>query len=110
MKDKNTQQNFVVKLKNKNWWQRTRGLVLSSCAIAFQIILIFLLSFYAHRSYNFQQVIVSQNDHRKILHEDSIQDYKDSRREKQLELIYYRLSDIDKTIKDTYKLIRRVKK
>jgi hypothetical protein len=102
MKDKNTQQNFVVKLKNKNWWQRNRGLVLSSCAIAFLIILIFLLSFFAHRSYNFQQVTVFRRD--------SIQSYKDSTREKQFELIYYRLSDIDKTIKDTYKLIRRVKK
>ena len=110
MKDKNTQQNFVVKLKNKNWWQRNRGLVLSSCVIAFMIVLIFSLSFGAHRSYNFQRVKAFQKDHQKILLEDSIQDYKDSTREKQIEFIYYRLSDIDKTIKDTYKLIRRVKK
>ena len=69
-----------------------------------------MLSFFAHRSYNFQQVTVFRRDYQKILHEDSIQSYKDSTREKQIELIYYRLSDIDKTIKDTYKLIRRVKK
>lgn len=110
MKDKNTQQNFVVKLKNENWWQRNRGLLLSFCVIAFVIVLIFSLSFWAHRSYNFQRVKASQEDHQKILLEDSIQDYKDSTREKQIELINYRLSDIDKTIKDTYKLIRRVRK
>jgi heme exporter protein D len=97
------QKEFRVILKNKGWWNRNNPFIWGLCAISFIAILMLVLSSVAHRKYSTQQEISIQKEHQKIL-------YKDSMKNEQIELISSELSDIDKTIRETNRIIRRVEK
>lgn len=104
------QKEFRVILKNKGWWNSNNSFIGEMCAISFITILILVLSNVAHKKYNFQQEKTIQKEHQKMLYEDSIQNNKDSIKNEQIELISSELSDIDKTIRETNRVIHRIEK
>lgn len=104
------QKEFRVILKNKGWWNRNNSFIGEMCAISFITILILVLSNVAHKKYNFQQEQTIQKEHQKMLYEDSIQNNKDSIKNEQIELISSELSDIDKTIRETNRIIHIIEK
>ena len=104
------QKEFRVILKDKGWWNRNNSFIGEMCAISFITILILVLSNVAHKKYNFQQEKTIQEEHQKMLYEDSIQNNKDSIKNEQIELISSELSDIDKTIRETNRIIHRIEK
>lgn len=104
------QKEFRVILKDKGWWNRNNSFIGEMCAISFIAILILVLSNVAHKKYNFQQEKTIQKEHQKMLYEDSIQNNKDSIKNEQIELISSELSDIDKTIMETNRIIHRIEK
>lgn len=95
------QKEFRVILKNKGWWKRNNPFIGGMCAISFIAILMLVLSGVTHRKYNTQQEISIQKEHQKKIYRDSIQN-------KQIELVSSELSDINKTIRETNRIIRRV--
>ena len=104
------QKEFRVILKNKGWWNRNNSFIRVMCAILFIAILILVLSNVAHKKYNFQQEKTIQKEHQKMLYEDSIQNNKDSIKNEQIELISSELSDINKTFRETKRIIHRIEK
>ena len=104
------QKKFRVILKNKGWWNRNNSFIGVMCAILFIAILILVLSNVAHKRYNLQQEITIQKrtskDVIRRLHTKQQRLYKNE----QIELISSKLSEIDKTIRETNRIIHRIEK